>query len=344
MRRSVLACCALLLAAASCGSEPTPAGPAVLVIQDGSVPDAREVVSPAVLAAEAALQERGLRAVIADTGGLGGETLRIAREGADDPAIVGVIVAPFTWLPVEARDELLAAGLGVVSLSSTAPGIARGAAWRRLVPDVEDEAVALLQTTTGAIPCVAGEGTAASRALTSAVQAAGGPNVRSLGGPPAVAAALAGPEGCTGVIWTGSAPGAIAFRDGLAVPIPIALGAAARTAVYLETGWPAGEGTVGICGCADLTTSAGPDAQEIVHAYQSSTGLDPGPFAVEGADAVALLIGSGETVSRDGVRARLAATTEWDGAVTRYAWNAGGEPDPPPLRIYEARGVRWLPS
>jgi hypothetical protein len=314
----------------------------VLVVQDGSVPDAREVVSPAVLAAEMALEERGLRAVIADTGGREDEAVRIARESVADPSVVGVIVAPFTRLPAEARDALTAAGLGIASLSSIDAAPEGGAAWRRLVPSVEAEALALLRTVPGDTPCVASEPTAASRALADAVRAQGGDDVRLLAGPPAVAASGVVSASCSGVMWTGSATGAVALRDALAAPVLITLGAAARTTAYLETGWPAGEGTIGVCGCADLATSADPAAQSFVHAYQSATGLDPGPYAVEGADAVALLVGTGADLTRHAVAERLATTRRWDGQVARYDWDATGEPDPPELRIYEARGVRWL--
>lgn len=349
MRRSQLLppLLGLLLAALSCTSPATHARPVVVVIQDGSVPDARQVISPAVLALEAFLGERGVAIDVRDTGGLGGAAIAIAERAADDPRVVAVVVAPFAWLPPQARDRLLDAGLAVVSLSSIdTPAPGRGP-WRRLVPTVEQEAVAMLQTLPGERPCVAGEDTVVSRRLTDEIRRRGGPELRFVGSPPEAAGEQAAREGCTGLAWTGSAPGAVVLRDALLrteADVAIVLGPAARTDAYVDAGWPAAEGTVGVCGCVDLSTSADASSQAFVHSYQAATGLDPGPYAAEGADAARLILGEvgADAPTRAGVAVRVGATRSLVGVASIYAWSPDGELDPANLRTFRVTGVRWI--
>jgi hypothetical protein len=320
----------------------------VVVIQDGSVPDARSVVAPAVLALEAGLEGAGIWVRIAETRGSDERSAAEAASAAGDPSVLAVVVAPFASLPPAARDDLLAAGVAVVSLSDLdAPPAGEGLAWRRMVPGVTAEAQALASLLPGPIPCVAGEGWAASLALTDALGAVG---ASVFEGEPASAGEGAVRAGCAGIAWTGSAGGAARLRDTLGTqaggePPSIVLGPAARTDGFVENRWPAAVGTFGICGCADLNVSAEPADQAFVHTYQLATGLDPGPYAAEGADAASLILwaaGIEPPFERARVTAWLAATVTFDG-LNAYRWDNHGDPIEPGVRTFVVEGVRWLP-
>jgi hypothetical protein len=186
---------------------------------------------------------------------------------------------------------------------------------------------------------VAGENTLASRRLTDEIRRRGGPELRFVVGTPEAAGEQAAREGCTGVAWTGSAPGAVVLRDGLLrreADVAIVLGPAARTDGYVDAGWPAAEGTVGVCGCVDLSTSGDASSQAFVHSYQAATGLDPGPYAAEGADAARLILGavSAGAPTRAGVAVRVGATWSLVGVASVYAWDPDGELDPADLRTF----------
>jgi len=306
--------------------------PVVVVIQDGTAPDAREVISPAILGFELGLEGSGLMTRIVDVGDLDPEAL------ARDPDVVAVMVAPFTGLGRAAAARLASAGLPIASLSEIGPRHREGSTLRRFVPSLEVHARSLAGLGRGGSPCVAGDGSAWSDALAAAVAAR-----TTLVGAPAGVVRAAADAGCTTLIWTGAGDGATevaALLSARAPRIRLVLAARARTASVAETlGSPADA----VCPCADLSTSSAPSAQRFLHELQAATGLDPGPYAVEGYDA-GRLIGRSATGGRTRreVAASLAEVEHLGGVVARYRWRPTGDLIRPSVRMYERVGLRWL--
>ncbi len=315
--------------------------PRIAVIQDGSFPDARSVVSPAVLGLEIALEDVA-DVVVLDTDGTGGEDA--ARAVAADLSLLGAVIAPYTAMSQPAVDTLSGSGVPFVSLSSSAAMPPTGTLWRQVTAAIEDEARALSvsSSSSGGPVCLAGEGSAWSVDLRTLI-ARDVPSSIALGGSPLQVAAGAARRGCGSVVWTGSAPGGASLRSTLPPAIPLLVASSARTDGYLEALGPLDAVQLGACPCADLTTSAEPDPQSFLHDYQSATGLDPGPFAAEGYDTGRLLAGLLPSVEgRAQLAARLATTRSFDGVAATYRWDPRGVLLDPGVRMYQATGVRWL--
>jgi branched-chain amino acid transport system substrate-binding protein len=320
-----------------------------VVLQDGSVPDTRDLVSPAVLALQLALSRApSVELEVLDTRGDAARTLAAAGEVGADPRVVAAVVAPFTPMPAEALDSMLTAGIPVFSLSSIdePPSGASSPAWRRFVPPISVSARAIVQVAGNLQPsapvCVVGEETAWSELLRAAIDRS--PTDvprRSITSPPSEAGEAIEARGCGTAIWTGTAPGADALRRSLGVCVALVLDEAARTDGFLASRWPDAPRALAVCPCVDVSTSAGPDAQAFVHDYQESTGLDAGPFAVEGFDAgtwIVRAIQAGPT--RPQVADRLASATRFTGLVRTYRWDGGAAVAG--VRVYRAVGLRWL--
>ena len=361
MRRSILAL-AFVVVTASCGGgaaqdEPGAPGPRVAVFQDGTFPDARSLVSPAVLGVQLALGQadlaQGVSIMVVETGPDGERATAAAGMVAADPTVVGAVVAPFTRMPADATAALLAAGLPVLSLSelAEAPAHDAGAPWRRLVPPLAIQAGALADVADSlrhnGPACLAGEGTGWSEGLRAEVaRRIPGPPSILVGGPADRAGAVAAASGCRVAVWTGSAQGASAFRAGIGRTdgVRLVLADSARTAGFLEAGGPRLAGIDGACSCVDLSTSAEQDAQRFLHDYQAATGLDAGPFAAEGFDAGSLLASALRRAGGPGagVGAAIASLAGAEGLGGPYRWDPQGDLAPPSVRIYRATGYRWI--
>jgi ABC-type branched-subunit amino acid transport system substrate-binding protein len=102
---------------------------------------------------------------------------------------------------------------------------------------------------------------------------------------------------------------------------------------------------MGTCGCRDLTVSAAPEDQALIHGYQLASGLDPGPYVAEGDDAgrmVLAMLDGGEP-SRASMADALSSMGSFQGIARTYTFDAEGDLATPIVRIYRAEGVRWLP-
>ncbi len=321
----------MTIAAAGCaGTGPTAAGPTIVVLQSPDLPDGLSVVSPGVLGLNLALRGSpvGLRVLAADPAG------DAARQAAADPSVIGVVVAPFTLAGPAATASLASAGVPVVSLSALDDPPTDAALWWRLVPSGREMAEAAVDVAVDVVPdgCILTEPGTWSALMGVRIEEA----AHGTGYVPADS-----PEGCDGLIWSGSAAGARVLRDEhLGAMI---LSDQARTDGFIGTGTAA---TFGVCGCRDLSTSARPGDQAFIHDYQEATGLDLGPYAAEGYDAGLMILhatGAGGA-TRQGLARGLASVGPFAGIARRYAWGPDGELEPPTVRIYQAEGVRWLPA
>ncbi len=340
---AVLAVSIVVALACGGGEGSETSSPRIAVIQDGSFPDARSVVSPAVLGLEIALEDVA-DVLVLDTNGTEGEEAAIAVVA--DPAVVGAVIAPFTAMSQTAIDTLAGGGVPFVSLSSSAAMPPAGTPWRAVTPPAPEEANALGESAAAVASawpiCLAGEGSTWSEDLRSLI-ARSVPSAILLGGSPSRVGAAAEQRGCGAIVWTGAAPGGAALRAAMAPGVPLLVASSARTDGYLEALGPLEDLQLGSCPCADLTTASTSAAQGFLHDYQSATGLDPGPFAAEAYDVGSLLAG---LLPAAGERARLAAgldaTLSFEGVAGSYRWDQRGDLLSPSVRMYRATGVRWL--
>ncbi|MEX0984410.1 MAG: hypothetical protein WD096_05115 [Actinomycetota bacterium] len=326
----IIAVCVMAVVAGCSDPGPLPAGPTIVVLQSPDLPDGLSVVSPAVLGLNLALggSPVDLRVLAADPAG------EAARQAAADPSVIGVVVAPFTLAGPAAMTSLASAGVPVMSLSALDDPPVDRARWWRLVPSGRELAVATVDVAVDAVPdgCIIAEpGTWSTLMAARIEKAAHGTGY----------ARANSPEGCDGLIWSGSAAGARVLRDehvGAMI-----LTDQARTDGFIGTGTAA---TFGVCGCRDISTSARPGDQAFIHDFQEATGLDPGPYAAEGYDAGMMILHATGAVgaTRQGLAQGLASVGPFAGVARRYAWGPDGEPEPPIVRIYQAEGVRWLPA
>jgi ABC-type branched-subunit amino acid transport system substrate-binding protein len=334
--------------------------PRIVVFQDGSLPDARDVVSPGVLGLQAGLGGV-LSLEIVEAGGPASAVTAGAEAAAADPSVVAAVVAPFTAVPEAAVAALRRAGVPVLSLSSSQPVPRRaGPPWRSLVATISQDAAALARAAdapgAGGDLCVAGAEEGAWSASLAAVVVRrstrhGGDSSRTatLPGSPAEVAAAAVRRACGVLVWTGDAGGAATvWRALAAAPDPPTLLVAdrARTMGLLDALGPvaASAHLSGVCACADLATARAPEAQRFLHDVQAATGLDPGPFAAEGWDAgraLSAIVREGSS-SRAGVAAALATRSTMQGVAGPYSWTRSGALATPAPRAYRAVGWRWL--
>jgi hypothetical protein len=324
--------CAAVVATA-CRPQPAVegSGPRVVVFQDGSWPDARDVVSPGVLGVQVGLAG-ALSLEVVETGSSGAAGSAQVEAAAADPSVVAAVVAPLTELAEGTVAALRAAGIPVLSLSSSIPAPrGTGAPWRSFVPTVRQEASALARlaapSRVGASVCVAGgqEGAWSASLATATVRRSAArtgvaARTAALSGAPAEVATAALRRGCGELIWTGSAGDAATLWGTLAAaPDPPALLVAD-------------------------TTSRDPRAQRFLHDFQAATGLDPGPFAAEGWDvgrALAWIVRQG-SASRAAVSAGLEARSRIGGVGGPYAWTRSGALVRPGPHGYRAVGWRWV--
>jgi hypothetical protein len=257
-------------------------------------------------------------------------------EALPDPAVVAVVIAPFTAPSVDLTTRIEEEGLGVASLSD----LVSPSTGRPFVAAVSAQAEAARALAPSGILCVAGGATVWSRMFVTALA----PDHEIEGGPAAVAAEV-GERDCAALIWVGEASAAAAVGALLprgAPDTPLILGAPARTPGFAADA-PLHVAAAGLCPCVDLSTNAEPAAQAFVHAYAASHGLDAGIFAAEGYD-VGRLLGAADPQARTrgSLAAVLGSTVRYDGLAGPYVWTAEGDLESPAVRMYERVGLRWL--
>jgi ABC-type branched-subunit amino acid transport system substrate-binding protein len=347
----------------------------VAFLQDLSIPDHVDLVSPSFLAFDMVVQRRlagrgaAVEVVQFDTGGDVSAATEIAEQVAEDPSFVLAVAAPFWDEPPEVADVLAEAGVPTISLSPVsrspwaAPTPPPGTAvelWRRFVPDRSAEASLLakladLRSPAGASQpiCLVNDGSRYGRGLAGQIAEAAGGSATSIDGSDPVAAADAiATASCPVVVWSGFPPGARdlakAMREaGSARGRPVDLaGDALKTAIPPTS--PAGDGPVVgsvACPCVDVSTDLDLRSRRFVNAYQAEHGLTPGVFAAEGWDAgrvIADSVASG-TVDRASMRATFASLRAYDGVARAYVFDGEGELVGASARLFVASGTRWLP-
>lgn len=340
-------------------SSPAPAPITIAYLQDGSVPDDLEVIAPAQLAIRLALLEAvqrgdlppGSDVVAFDIGGDPAEALGVAREIVANPAVSVAVEAPLTRLWPGVRDELLDAGVPMLSLSGL-QGSPAGGVWLRLVASVEREAdliarrlahhrrVCLMGAGSTAfsaqsVPALHGSLAERRPVTVSVIDERHGAVDRILG------------ERCRVVTWSGPAAGAASLRTALdrhgLRRLPVAVLDPARTVSFLEAIASTRGRTKAFCACLDISTSAEPEAITLLHAFQASFGIELGPFGVEGWDAGTVIVESaGDRPSRASFAAALEALTSFRGLAGTYSFDGNGERSDAPVYSYRATGARWL--
>jgi ABC-type branched-subunit amino acid transport system substrate-binding protein len=372
--------CALAVALTAVAGCTTPADGEATVriafLQDLSVPDHVDLVSPSFLAfdmmVQRRLEDRGVvgEVVQFDTAGDAPTAIEIAEQVAADPSFVLAVAAPFWHEPAEVARILAEAGVPTISLSpvsgspwseSSPPPGSAAELWRRFVPDRSAEAALLAGLAARRSPdgtaqpvCLVDDGSPYGHGLAVQVE-------RGLGDWPSTsidasdaerAAAAVATAGCSMVVWGGFPPGARelarAMRAGGSTrgrPVDLA-GDALKTTIPPTS--PAGEGAVVgsvACSCVDVSTRLQLASRRFVNAYQSEHGLTPGVYAAEAWDAgrvVADSMAAGAT-DRGAMRARVMALTTYEGVARTYRFDERGELVGAEPRLFVAAGTRWLP-
>jgi len=378
-RRSLTAAALVALLAtlaAACtggGAAPSPAPDPVPVriafLHDMSVPGSAQIVAPALLGLQLALQQAadaGDLPVIPEVIGLDvdgddGTALEHAHEIADDPSYVAAVIGPFWSEPSAVGEVLHTAGVPTISLSELDPSLStRGwSSWRRIVAGVSRESAALAAVIRASARsvvgvCMVGDGSTLSATMNDLLGATLGARVTAtleLPDEDALSDVLERVDrsGCGLVAWTGFGPGATLLRSGLteagSASLPLVGSSAMKSESYLSTTAGAGDGTIVTCACVDLSSSTRPEARRFIHDFQSRYGSPPGVFGPEGWDAGGMLLATFRAGAQDRrtVAAALATLDGYDGLANTYRFDADGELETRSARVhvFRAEGVRW---
>ena len=350
---------------------PDPEPVKVAFLHDMSVPGSTQIVAPALLGMQLALQEAvdaGDLPVVPEVVGLDvdgddGTALKLAHEIADDPTYVAAVIGPFWSELVEVGDVLHAAGIPTISVSELDPSLATRdwSSWRRIVAGVSGEATAIeavIRASPSAVDgvCVVGDGSGQSSTMGELLGANLGARVTtSLELPDEDALSdvvqRIDRSGCGLVAWTGFGPGATLLRTGLTEAgsdsLALVGSSAMKTDLYLSTTADAGDGTVVTCACADLGSSTRPEARRFIHDFQSRYGSPPGVFAAEGWDAGGMLLATFRAGAQDRhtVAAALSTLDGYEGLANTYRFDDDGELEARSAGVhaFRAEGVRWDP-
>jgi hypothetical protein len=351
----------VLVAAMACSARPERGdGPRIAVLFDGSWGDADEVTGPTLA---------GLRFAALGTGdpetiqplNVGDEgATELLGEVASDPAVVAAVVAPWTTPPAGAQEVLARARMPVVSLTWSWGPPAPDAAYVRLAPDRRTEADLLAAAGGRAadvtIPrCVAGDTHPTSGPLSRGVVEAARRIGSTLGragvvdvDEPETAEAVArrlDDRGCRVALWTGGAEALELLVDAAPDLRTVVATSRVKSAGGIGVGvaHPARR-IVTVCACADISLTRRPDLQRFIHDYQTESGSDPGPFAVEAYDVGRWLL-EAAVDGRRGVADRIRLAGAVDGLLGTYRLDASGSlvSAPTPPASWRAFGSRWLP-
>jgi len=349
----------------------TPTVVKVAFIEDLSSDEAVGRVLPALQAAGLAFANAtlggalpvGVDLVPWDTQGDPSRIADVAEEITTDPTYVAAIIAPYLDDQAGLAAELDAASLPMLSLSSRQPalGAAGLTTWRRMVANRAEEAAAIA-TYVDALPAKSGVRCTArgpdpadarwAHLLDRTLGGASGPSVTVADPDAASAAATAIAEaGCGVVLWAGPVAIAEALRTSLTARgahVVLVGDEELKDDTYPRVVGAAGEGTIALCPCADLSLSTRLAAQRFIQDFQAEHGLPPGPYAAEAWDAAKMLVralGSGAS-SREEVLAFLDASGPFQGLANRYEFAPGGELNPASaiVHVYRVRGGRWIES
>jgi len=347
----------------------------VAFLQDLSVPDHVDLVSPSFLAFDMVVQRRleargvSVDVVQFDTRGDASTAIEIAGQVAGDPSFVLAVAAPFWHEPTEVAHILAEAGVPTISLSPVSgspwvsptppPGLATEL-WRRFVPDRIAEASLLADLADLRSPagtpqpvCLVDDGSRYGRGLAGQVEREiGGSSTSIDGSEPVTAADAVAAARCPVVVWSGFPPGARDLARAMRAagssrgrPVDLA-GDALKTAIPPTS--PAGDGPVVgsvACSCVDVSTGLELHSRRFVHAYQSEHGLTPGVFAAEAWDAGRVVADwmAADATDRATMRVAFSTLITYDGVARAYVFDGEGELVGETARLFAASGTRWLP-
>ncbi len=350
---------------------PDPVPVKIAFLHDTSVPGSAQVVDPALLGVELALQEavdRGDLPVVPEVVGLDVEgddskANELAQEVADDPSYVAAVIGPFWSEPASVGDLLDAAGVPTISLSETDPTLATHgwSSWWRAVAGASHETAAMSAAIRGSSrsvggTCLVGDGSSLSGTfadlLTADLGAARVVTTAELPDEDSLAGVVQRLDraGCGTIAWTGFGPGATLLRTGLSEAgdgaVPLVGSSAMKTESYLSTTDGAGDGTLVACACVDLGSSTRLEARRFIHDFQSMYGSPPGVFGPEGWDVGGMLLAAFRSGAEDrrAVAQALQASDGYDGLANTYRFADDGEltADPAAAHVFRAEGVRWV--
>jgi branched-chain amino acid transport system substrate-binding protein len=362
---------ALLVLLAACtgssgdnGSSPRPTLK-VAFFEDGSIEGAQAHVAPAYqgvrLALELASTNQWFPAIIEldlfDDGGDVATAIAQAQQVAADPSYVAAVVGPFFSEPPALSQALAGAGIPTLSLSTLGPN--GGTDWFRVVATLAEEAGSIasyLRRLSSRI-CLIGDGSAYSTELAQGLSSDLGREIRlrtDILEPTEIPNAVdrVRSRGCTAVVWTGMGTGAALLKLALVQSnlgsLPFITGDGAKDPAFISEAGAAGKGTIAFCPCADLSTSTDMTAQRFIHNFQSSYGVAPGAFGVEGYDTGRMIVEamSSDATTREATLAAVRRGFPFDGLANSYAMAATGELQGSSVHVkrYVDVGMRWLPG
>lgn len=357
----------LVLASACAGGRGAREAVQVAFVGDLSMEGTFELVTPSLNGARLRLERAeaagevpaGIEIVERDTHGDPAEAIRIAAEIAADPKVVAVIAAPFWDEPEKASERLAGAGVPVIAFTGGYPA-GEGVRLSTVTGTerIAGELAGYAEESAGEDGiCLAGDGSPYARDLVWAVEGALDVPPRLTERAPVTdaeaASSLAGrvaEAGCGIVVWGGYAEAGARLRVALSergLDSVAMVGAdALKDPTYLYAAGRAGDGTVVLCSCADVSMGTNPAVRAFVHDYQAAYGSAPGTYAAEGWDAAGMLTGAiGEGIpSREAVGVFLGGLEDYRGLARTYAFENGrpSGPDAAP-RVLENVYGRWVP-
>jgi branched-chain amino acid transport system substrate-binding protein len=302
----------------------------IAFIQDLSAPDADEHVQPALQAAELAV-------AMHDPGGVELVVLDLAEDPgaidqvAADPSMAAAIVGP------GADGSMLAeAGVPTVSVSTAGATPSEGA-WRRFVAPMPLLADVIADRVRGREPCVVSDDPPPDDLAALLAERLGVAVTTTEPDAPGTALRPA----CGIVTWAGSPDPAVELVRS-APGHGMVGGDRLLDPDFRDDVGAAGEGTIAVCACVDVTTPLDPAISRFIQDYQSEFGTAPGPYAVEAWDATRWILDLlGPGTSRPEVASALAGLEMTTGLAGPYAFDAGGERRDAPTQVFELESGRW---
>ena len=369
--KACLGTVALLLLLAACTASPVIGDVSpkptlkIAFFEEGPIEGAQAHVAPAYqgvrLALDLASADPSFPATLEldlfDDGGDPSTAIDQAQQVAADPAYIAAVAGPFWSEPPAVAQALSAAGIPTLSLSTLGPGSEAG--WFRLVATIAEEGRAIASYTRGISSriCMFGDGSAYSTELANTVAARLGSAVllrADITDPTSIPSTVnqVRSRRCLAVVWTGMGTEAALLKLGLVQAnlgsLTFITGDGAKDPAFLSEAGAAGKDTITFCPCADLSTSRNMTAQRFIHNFQSSYGVPPGAFGVEGYDVGTMIVeavASGAS-TRAAALAALRKGFPFRGLGNTYMVGASGELQRSSIHVrrYGDVGKRWLPA